>query len=374
MAAFIRHLINFDFDNTIVDGHFHNRLKILQITPGSATPADINDLLEKHKILNQEELLKTMRALLKKGHHIAITTWGEYPEVIPPTLRKLGLTEAEIAEIHIESGFPTSLTQGKSEHITRAKRHFGITDNRHVWLIDDDEKNIAQAKKEGQIGIHVKNPRTNKDYLELIQTFLNQRRVKIASLDSLEGKRLYELRRKLQVQGNKPTAPRKDDETPLRRFLAKDQEVVQIEKSKKNVVNTEKSKKNVVNDVDMTEATKIEPAKMLISKKIDLPFLFFGVVLGTLFWCLSMPLVAVGSLSAVLLIEATRHLVSSRLHVSIHSSSKDPSKSLEENNVANDIETTPKGMVPYFKQPKAIVLDEQKLHSMHPRKVCSNRP
>lgn len=167
-------LFCFDFDNTIVNGHFHNHLAGLGIPNKQASSQKIQEMLATYDILNSKELLKTIRLILKQGHYLAITTWGEYPEVITPTLKKLGLNQKEIKQVHIESGIPINQNLCKSDHIKRAKKHFKITNNTNVFLIDDDEKNIAQAIKEGQHGIHVKSPKTSIDYLERIQIFIKE--------------------------------------------------------------------------------------------------------------------------------------------------------------------------------------------------------
>ncbi|MDD9337143.1 MAG: hypothetical protein PV337_01675 [Rickettsiaceae bacterium] len=45
--------------------------------------------------------------------------------------------------------------EGKQEHIEEAKRHFGVSENKKVVLIDDDPNNVNIAKKNGMQGIHV---------------------------------------------------------------------------------------------------------------------------------------------------------------------------------------------------------------------------
>lgn len=232
MTKPISRLFCFDFDNTIVDGHFHNALFSMGVHPTKATPEQINELLEKHAIFNEALLLKTFKTILSNGHHIAITTWSLYPEVIRPTLRKLGLSEAEIAKIHIESGFPHVMNDGKKGHIARAKQHFEITDNKNVFLIDDDENNILLAREEGQTGFHAVSPKTNTDYLQNILTLLDKpaprRSVRIASLNTIEGQRLFEVRRDLQAKGKRRQGIRKDGEEPLGRFLAKNPQMATV--------------------------------------------------------------------------------------------------------------------------------------------------
>ncbi len=325
-----RTLFCFDFDNTIVDGHFHNALNEMNIAPGSASIEQINALLEKHDILNQSELLKTFKMILKKGHYLAITTWSEYPEVIAPTLKKLGLTETEIAKIHIESGLPASSNHFKSKHIERAKKHFGVTDNSQVWLIDNDEQNIAQARKEGQINIAVRNPHTSTSYLDIIHIFLNQRRVKFASLNSLEGGRLFDLRNQLRADGKRPAGPRKDGEKPLARFLAKNPLVLPTEKPKEN------------------EGTKEELTASDFRK-----CLFIGILVGlsiaaTELYALSMLMVALSASSGLLAYSLTHYFLSSKQKAN-QLRAKDPKKWLEDNKTAYALGAASKNWIPYLK-------------------------
>jgi hypothetical protein len=390
----------FDFDNTIVDGHYHNELNKKGVKPGKATLGDINTLLVKHPILNQSKLLETFRSILKNDHHLAITAWNEYPEVIPWILRILGLTEDEIAKVHIESGFPTSFDQGKSEHIEKAKKHFNVTDNRFVWLIDDDEKHIAQAKKDGQLTVHVTTPQTSTDYLTLIQHFLKPR-VQIASLDTVEGKRLHEVREKLRTN-TRPAPRRKDGEKPLTRFLAKNPPVahtenprVQIasldtlegkrlhearEKLRKDnkipaptrkdnekpltrflakntpAANTEKPKEDNVNPSDVKKGNNPKNTR---STKVSNIILLSGIVLGIAFWYFSIPFIAHAALYTFLSLELAGRLLLSihwKKEDAIQERDKDTSKWMTENKSAYDLGAECKHWMPYLKsfvKPKA---------------------
>ena len=219
-------LFCFDFDNTIVNAHFHALLEGKGVPYKKATAQQIQALLNEHQIHNQTELLDIFKMILRKGHRLAITTWSEYPEVIIPTLKKLGLTAVEIDMIHIVNGLPNTAQDRKSLHIQNAKKHFGIEDDANVCLIDDDEKNINQAIKDGQIGIHVKDAQRNTEYLDQLKNILKPttKRIRLADMDSREGQRLYELRKDLKAKGKIPAPVRHDGEQPLKRFLAKNLE------------------------------------------------------------------------------------------------------------------------------------------------------
>lgn len=171
------YLFCFDFDNTLVKGHFHNQLCGLNVSPGKATFTQIELLIKKFGILNKDELLKTFKQILEKGHKIAITTWSDYPEVIVPTLKHIGLNDAEIKQIFIASGLPEDQTSRKETHIERAKKHFSIQNNKHVVLIDDDQMNVLHAQKNGQIGILVEPDDNNALYLKQAQSLFSENTV-----------------------------------------------------------------------------------------------------------------------------------------------------------------------------------------------------
>lgn len=161
-------LICFDFDMTIVKGHFHSAMEKEFAREINAKKQKLNDMLQEREELpgmrgiNQDDLndadmkikkltdeikadidrikanpkqitdkvisllddeasgLKNPKALVKaiqtarkNGHKIAITSWTLYPEVVKPTLERLlrkdyGLTQDDIDNIFIVGGFPTS--------------------------------------------------------------------------------------------------------------------------------------------------------------------------------------------------------------------------------------------------------------------------
>lgn len=313
MSKTLSRLFCFDFDNTIVDGHFHNALYDMGVASNKASPEQITSLLNTHAILNQDLLLKTFQAILSNGHHLAITTWSEYPEVIVPTLQKIGLNQDEIAQVHIESGIPSSNAQRKSPHIAKAKQHFGITDNQHVFLIDDDEDNIRQAQNEGQNGLHVSSPKTNQDYLQnilnLIEKPAPRRSVRIASLNTQEGQRLFEVHKDLQEKGNRRQGIRQDGEQPLARFFAKNPEMAPTTPSANNPAASSAGKPMISNDNNRTKNLEILRAELdqvnYMHKKSILAALFVSLSVAAVLWFSSISLLMLvsassGAFSAVL--------------------------------------------------------------------------
>jgi len=144
-------LFCFDFDNTLVNGQFHNTLNGLGVPWGNATTEQINTLLDIPAIglKNPKELLNVFRSALANGHQIAITSYTNYPEVGPVALKKMGLTDEEIAKIKIVGFLPKNQSQGKGEHMQQAMEHFGLHDKSDVYLIDDNGKNCVEANNEG---------------------------------------------------------------------------------------------------------------------------------------------------------------------------------------------------------------------------------
>ncbi|MCS5708970.1 hypothetical protein CC99x_008655 [Candidatus Berkiella cookevillensis] len=185
------YLFCFDFDNTLVKGHFHNQLCGLNVSPGKATPEQIESLIKKFGILNKDELLKTFKKILENGHKIAITTWSDYPEVVVPTLKHIGLNETEIKQIYIASGLPENQALRKETHIEGAKKHFSIQDNAYVVLIDDDQMNVLHAQKNGQLGILVDADDNDALYLKQVQSMLTGKRITPAAKQSRSNPRQW---------------------------------------------------------------------------------------------------------------------------------------------------------------------------------------
>ncbi|MGE4349540.1 MAG: hypothetical protein AB7D28_07225 [Candidatus Berkiella sp.] len=185
------YLFCFDFDNTLVKGHFHNQLCGLNISPGKATPEQIESLIKKFGILNKDELLKTFKQILEHGHKIAITTWSDYPEVVAPTLKHIGLNETEIKQIYIASGRPENQALRKEAHIEGAKKHFSIQDNAYVVLIDDDQMNVLHAQKNGQIGILVDADDNDALYLKQVHSMLTGKTITPAAKQSRSNPRQW---------------------------------------------------------------------------------------------------------------------------------------------------------------------------------------
>jgi FMN phosphatase YigB (HAD superfamily) len=171
-------LVCFDFDQTIVNGHFHAALSNLgftQIASKNGVIADGKPINESTKLnydydnkgvadaaksllesgdgfKNKEKLKETFDTFFEQGHNIAITSFTKYPDVIKPTLKELGLTDDQLSKVHVVGGFPSdgaNSINGKKEHIDAAMEKFGVKDYSKVMLIDDSGRNIAAAEKIG---------------------------------------------------------------------------------------------------------------------------------------------------------------------------------------------------------------------------------
>lgn len=151
-------LICFDFDQTVVNGHFHYAMIGRHIKPNDGRPGvqvlqqngafknmltgqavpnsggaplqTINEFLESGDGLkNAKEMADTIRYAIDNGHKVAITSFTLYPEVILPTLKKLGLADKYIRQICIVGGFPNhnqpnNSPDGKEQHIAAALQYF----------------------------------------------------------------------------------------------------------------------------------------------------------------------------------------------------------------------------------------------------------
>ena len=148
-----------DFDQTIVNGHFHNSL----MSKFRTKPGSINNSIFITELLNDpntgpknpDQMRDFIRSALQNGHKICITSFTQFPEVFKSTLQKIGLTEDEISKIGLVYGLPKNQSQGKQDHINAAMRTNNITDKRQVCLIDDDENNCNLARANGMQAITV---------------------------------------------------------------------------------------------------------------------------------------------------------------------------------------------------------------------------
>lgn len=184
-------LLCLDFDQTIVNGHFHATLASQKnpstppntITPGvqvlqdgqfkllgadpvpqgkGASPEQIQGLISRYGAKHGGEMLAAIRQALAHGHKVAILSFTLYPEVILPTLRALRdndgsqLSEEEIRQICVIGGFPSdnkpdSTPLGKEEHIAAAVNFFkakGVNIERSdVMLVDDTTRNLTIAQE-----------------------------------------------------------------------------------------------------------------------------------------------------------------------------------------------------------------------------------
>lgn len=163
-------LICFDFDQTITVSHAYQYLaKNSKYQPTEET---MQDCFRKCGLLNRSLTRATIETAITNGHLVAITSYTVYPDYITFTLKKLGLSDDIISKIKIIPGFPideNSLTMkpiskpydevGKRLHIREAikwanEQGFKI-ENENIILIDDSEKNIEVAEKDGHRGILV---------------------------------------------------------------------------------------------------------------------------------------------------------------------------------------------------------------------------
>jgi hypothetical protein len=191
-----KYLVCFDFDETISQGHFHGYLagttapygkkRIRRAEPGEATPELIAECIQTLGLRNPELTAATIKSVMAHGHKVAVTSYTLYPEVVAPTFRTMGLSEAEISQIAIIGGFPDvdghlDLTgtkglhaeHGKQPHIIEAKNILSAVDYK-VILIDDSVGNIKKAKQDSHIGIEAPKGGRSEEYLLELLGYVDQ--------------------------------------------------------------------------------------------------------------------------------------------------------------------------------------------------------
>jgi hypothetical protein len=217
-------LVCFDFDQTMVNSHFHSTLMRLGVKPnerkpgvqvrqpdgsflrtdpvssskvvvptGNGAPAErIQEVFDgKHGPMGAkhgDELVKAIKMAIDNGHKVAIVSFTLYPEVAEHALRNILGADADkyIPQICIVGGFPSdnkpdSTPLGKEEHISAAISHFaaqGTTiDRNDAVLLDDSSNNIkvSNAKYPTAVAITVPkevNPE-NKSYFNELEKIIS---------------------------------------------------------------------------------------------------------------------------------------------------------------------------------------------------------
>lgn len=179
-----KNIILFDFDQTIVNGHFHNALTkededIVEANKaaGCYNGAEymgtfhnlsfeeqhvrISNLINKFGIKNHHLLLNIIRTAIKEGHKIGIVNFTSYPQGILPSLQAMGLNEQELSHFkkpgHIVAWLPMNQREGKKQHILEAIKKIenedGVTyDLKQVIFLDDLYENISAAQNDPELG------------------------------------------------------------------------------------------------------------------------------------------------------------------------------------------------------------------------------
>ena len=90
-----------DFDQTIVKGHYHNAYKTRKPPNHPDNIVTIENILNDPAtgLKNGPETKQFIQLAIANGHKVAVTTYSQYPEVITPTLKKMGLEEGEVTQI-----------------------------------------------------------------------------------------------------------------------------------------------------------------------------------------------------------------------------------------------------------------------------------
>lgn len=292
------HLICWDFDGTIVNGHFHNLLyqsKIPTIIPRDNEIKVITDIFtlepslspNNHKVdgkileisnhtdtynkmmlklqefLNNQELTvknpellkQVMNKLIEAGFNQAITTFASYPEIIPPTLRYLGIKEEDLSKFLIVCNM--SKNTNKNAYITKAMQYYNIADTSKVSLIDDTIVNIVRAKNIGCKTFHVAE---DNNYLVDLDKHINY--IKDAILENQKLAILIsnekEINNKVEDSKIKINQNNKDEESEIKvNQDNKDEATLVKQKEEINISTTENnneivlSEKETINEVNL---------------------------------------------------------------------------------------------------------------------------
>ena len=137
-----------DFDKTIADANTHNLISETK-DKDSAWAA----LKEVKPIGGSLIWRQVFRQLIDDGHPVGIASFSSFDILIYQYLNEvIGLTEAELAKIHIEAWTPFKPDESnKNEHIEAIKKALNFKGNNHeiVFVDDDTAINIPAAKKLG---------------------------------------------------------------------------------------------------------------------------------------------------------------------------------------------------------------------------------
>lgn len=139
----------FDFENTLVNGHFHNILKNMGVANGRASADLVDFLIEKYGFKHKEWMLCLFRDILRNGDCISIASSSRYPETIHAVLDALGLSAEERANIFYDPPDLNSapdITLGKNLDILKSMIYFEVIDVNAIYLIDCEQTNLQLAK------------------------------------------------------------------------------------------------------------------------------------------------------------------------------------------------------------------------------------
>lgn len=137
-----------DFDKTIADANTHN---LISQTKDKESAWAV--LKEVKPIGGSLIWRQVFRQLINDGHPVAIASFNSFGFLIYQYLNEvIGLTEAELAKIHIEAWTPINPDESnKNKHIEAIKKTLAFKGNNNeiVFVDDDTEINIPAAKKLG---------------------------------------------------------------------------------------------------------------------------------------------------------------------------------------------------------------------------------
>jgi len=102
----------------------------------------------------QASMCALIKEALANEHKVAIVAFNNLPQIMPPLLRRLGLTQEEIDKLIIIVNFPRNTKNYKNEHLDFVRELIasdeGISlEAEDLILIDDGKPYIQAAQKKG---------------------------------------------------------------------------------------------------------------------------------------------------------------------------------------------------------------------------------
>ncbi len=153
-------MLMMDFDNSLSNGHFYNKLAVMEYPYGYVPRVDIKKLYDDYGLKNKALIVAAWKYILNKGGSIYIGSLSRYPgvieygiEIISEELRKQGVSAEALQRIHyIRPDIFTEPEEGPGEDLGKdpAVLHGMLNSNNpkisNAFIGDDSSNNITRAE------------------------------------------------------------------------------------------------------------------------------------------------------------------------------------------------------------------------------------